>query len=360
MPSARDSAQARLSGRGVPGPMGDREGGAGSGSGGRPGVRNSDGGPLACARLRYPAHPVASPLAPMSLLRVALILSVVAASTVLHVVPLLAVALLKALLPGRRLRLACNRLLTAIAESWIAVNNFLIDHCSGARLEVAGVGQVQADGHYLVLANHQSWVDILVLQKVFNRRIPLMRFFLKRELIWVPLLGLAWWALDFPFMGRHTRAQIARNPELGRRDMEATRRACEKFRDIPVAVMNFVEGTRFTPDKHARQDSPYRHLLKPKSGGVAYVLDAMGDALHGILDVTIAYPGGRPTLFDLLAGRMRSVRVSVRQRPLPADVPRSGDGDGRAQRARFQQWMNGIWREKDEEMARLLESAGGA
>ena len=298
--------------------------------------------------------------APMSLLRVALIMSVVVASTIVHVVPLLAVALAKAALPGRRLRLACNRILTAIAESWIAVNNLMIDHWTGTRLHVDGAGQVQADGHYLVLANHQSWVDILVLQKVFNRRIPLMRFFLKRELIWVPLLGLAWWALDFPFMGRHTRAQIARNPELGRRDMEATRRACGKFRDIPVAVMNFVEGTRFTPDKHARQDSPYRHLLKPKAGGVAYVLDAMGDALHGILDVTIAYPGGRPTLLDLLAGRVPAVHVSVRQRPLPAEVPRSGDEDERAVRARFQQWMNGIWRDKDEEMARLLGGAGGA
>ncbi len=290
----------------------------------------------------------------MSSLRVVLILSVVAANTVLHVVPLLLVALAKALLRWRRVRLACNGALTGIAESWIAVNTFLIDHFTGARFQVTGVDGVQADGHYLVLANHQSWVDILVLQKVFNRRIPLMRFFLKRELIWVPLLGLAWWALDFPFMGRHTRAQIARNPELGRRDMEATRRACGKFREVPVAVMNFVEGTRFTPAKHARQDSPYRHLLKPKSGGVAYVLEAMGDALHGILDVAIAYPGGRPTMIDLMAGRVPAVHVSVRKRPLPTDIPRSGVGDERADRARFQKWMNGLWREKDEELARLL------
>lgn len=294
----------------------------------------------------------------MSLLRAVLIFSVVVASTVLHVVPLLAVALLKAVLPGPRLRLACNRMLTAIAESWIAVNTFLIDHGSGAQLEVAGVDRVQVDGHYLVLANHQSWVDILVLQKLFNRRIPLLRFFLKRELVWVPLLGLAWWALDFPFMGRHTRAQIARNPALGRRDMEATRRACEKFRDIPVAIMNFVEGTRFTGDKHARQASPYRHLLKPRSGGVAYVLDAMGDSLHGILDVTIAYPGGRPSMVDLMSGRVREVRVSVRVRPLPTDVPRAGDESDRATRARFQQWLNALWEEKDMEMARLLGQGG--
>ena len=290
----------------------------------------------------------------MSLLRVVLILLVVVSSTVVHVLPLLAVALVKALLPSQRLRLACNSLLTGIAESWIAVNTFLIDRFTGARLELSGTAGLRPDGHYLVLANHQSWVDILVLQKVFNRRIPLLRFFLKQQLFWVPLLGLAWWALDFPFMGRHTRAQIARNPELGRRDMEATRRACEKFRSIPVSVMNFVEGTRFTPDKHAGQSSPYRHLLKPKAGGVAYVLDAMGDGLHGLLDVTIAYPDGRPTMIDLMAGRVCTIRVSVRTRELPtALLAQDGDGE-RAARARLQQWMNNLWQDKDAEMTRLL------
>jgi 1-acyl-sn-glycerol-3-phosphate acyltransferase len=129
------------------------------------------------------------------------------------------------------------------------------------------------------------------------------------------VLGLAWWALDFPFMRRYTKAQLARRPELAGTDIAATRRACEKFRQIPVAVMNFVEGTRFTPEKHARQGSPYVHLLRPKAGGVAFVLEAMGDVLRGVLDVTIAYPGGRPTLMDLLCDRVGEVRVEVRARP---------------------------------------------
>ncbi|MCD9096765.1 acyltransferase [Luteimonas fraxinea] len=291
----------------------------------------------------------------MTSLRVALISLAVVANTVVHVPLLLAAALVKAALPSARLRLACNSALTGLTERWIAVNTWLVDRYSGTHFEITGLEGLQVDGHYLVLANHQSWVDIVVLQKVFNRRIPLMRFFLKRQLFWVPLLGLAWWALDFPFMGRHTRAQIARNPELGRRDMQATRRACEKFRDIPVSVMNFVEGTRFTPEKHARQDSPYRHLLKPKAGGVAYVLDAMGDALHGIIDVTIAYPGGRPTLLDLLAGRVPAIHVAVRKRPMPYDILRSGDSEDRAKRARFQQWINAVWQDKDGALAQILE-----
>jgi 1-acyl-sn-glycerol-3-phosphate acyltransferase len=290
----------------------------------------------------------------MALPRIVLIVLLVAVSTVLHVVPLLALALVRAALPSARLRRATDPALTGIAGSWIGVNNWMFDHLTATRLVVEGDIAPAPDGHYLVLANHQAWADILVLQRVFNRRIPLMRFFLKRQLFWVPLLGLAWWALDFPFMGRYTRRQIAKRPELGRRDIEATRRACERFRSIPVAIMNFAEGTRFTAAKHAATASPYRHLLKPKSGGVAFVLDAMGPGLHAILDVTIAYPAGVPSLADLVAGRVPEVRVHVRQRPIPAELLAGDYQEDRAFRAVFQQWMNGLWREKDETLARLL------
>lgn len=292
----------------------------------------------------------------MASLRLSLVFLLIVLSTVLHVGPLLLVALLKALLPSRRLRRAADPMLTGIAESWIAVNSGLLDRFTRTRVEVELDAALRPDGHYLMLANHQSWVDIVVMQKVFNRRIPFMRFFLKRQLIWVPLLGLAWWALDFPFMGRHTKTQIARRPELAGRDMAATRRACEKFRSIPVSIVNFVEGTRFTPAKHARQAPGYRHLLKPKSGGVAFVLDAMGTGLHAILDVTIAYPGGRPTLADLLAGRVREVRMHVRERAIPGELLGGDYQNDRAFRVRFQQWMNGLWQEKDAQVERLLET----
>lgn len=297
-------------------------------------------------------HPVPQAFS-MIWLRVAPLLVLIVANTLFHTLPLLLVAAIKALLPSERLRLACNPVLMWFAENWIAVNSAMIEMFTSTRFRVEEDASLQADGHYLVLANHQSWVDILVLQKIFNRRAPFLRFFLKRQLFWVPLLGLAWWALDFPFMGRYNRRQIAKNPELGKRDVEATRRACEKFRKIPVSVMNFVEGTRFTPEKHASQQSPYRHLLKPKSGGVAFVIDAMGDTLRAVLDVTIVYPAGRPSMIDLIGGRIPEVRVSVKQRSIPDGLLGGNYQDDRAFRARFQQWMNGLWDEKDAEIERL-------
>lgn len=286
-------------------------------------------------------------------LRISLAAILIAANILVHVVPLLAIAILKALLPFERVRVACNPLLTGIAESWIGINSFLIDRLTRTRFVVAERAALQRDGHYLVLANHQSWVDIFVLQKRFNRRIPLLRFFLKRELFWIPLMGLAWWALDFPFMRRHTREQIRRRPELAGRDIETTRRACAKFRSIPVAVMNFVEGTRFTAAKQAAQQSPHRHLLKPKAGGVAFVLDAMGDGLQSILDVTLVYPNGIPTIVDLFADRVPEVRIDVRERPIPREFI-GGDYQGDAEfRARFQAWMSALWDDKDATCSRL-------
>jgi len=287
-------------------------------------------------------------------LRIALVLVLILVNTIVLTTPLIVLALFKVLLPLAGLRQAINKALVGLAESWIAGNSLMIDHFTATRIAIQGRTGLRPDGHYLVLANHQSWVDILVLQKVFNQRIPLLRFFLKRELIWVPLLGLAWWGLDFPFMRRYSKQVLAKHPQLAGKDFIATRRACEKFRDMPVSVMNFVEGTRFTLEKQEQQCAPYRHLLRPKAGGVAFVLNAMGSGLRSILDVAIVYPHGKPTLYDLIANRIPEIRVEIRERPIPETFS-TGDYEGDAAfREIFQGWVNGLWRHKDEVITRML------
>lgn len=282
-------------------------------------------------------------------------LSLFTTNTVLHVIALLLLAALKGVLPVKRVRAVLSYALSAIAESWIGINSFMIDALTPLQVDVQGMEGLDPNGWYLVLSNHQSWVDIPVLQKIFNRRIPLLRFFLKQQLIWVPLLGLAWWALDFPFMRRYTREQLQRHPELRGKDVVATRKACAKFAEIPVSVMNFVEGTRYTPAKHVQQQSPYNMLLRPKAGGVAFVLQAMSGTLQAILDVTIVYPAGRPSISDLLAGRVRRVVVRVERRSIPSEFATGDYENDEAFRERFQQWMNELWVAKDARMAALLQ-----
>jgi len=257
-------------------------------------------------------------------------------------------ALVKLLVPIEAVRRACDRLLNAQASAWVAVNNAWIGAVNPARWDVQGLEGLHRRGWYLVSSNHRSWVDILVLQRVLHGRIPFLKFFLKRELIWVPVIGLAWWALDFPFMKRGRGAGARAS------DLQTTREACEKFRRIPTSVINFVEGTRFTPAKHAQQRSPYRHLLKPRLGGLGIALATMGDQFEALLDVTIVYPQGTPTFWDLLCGRLDAVIVRVAQRPIPPELLGGDPVGDTALRDRIGRWVGEQWSAKDDTIDVLL------
>jgi 1-acyl-sn-glycerol-3-phosphate acyltransferase len=231
-------------------------------------------------------------------------------------------------------------------------------HCEGhvgrTEWDTQGIDELAYRGWYLVNANHQSWVDILVLQHLLNRRIPLLKFFLKQQLIWVPVIGPAWWALDFPFMRRHSTAYLHKHPEKRHQDLETTRRACRKFGLVPTSVMNFAEGTRFTAAKHRAQRSPYRHLLKPKAGALALAVDVLGDRFDELLDVTIVYPAGIPTFWDLLCGRVPRVIVRVQRRPIPPGLRHGSYVDDPAYRHAFQLWLKTLWDDKDARIDALL------
>jgi len=274
-------------------------------------------------------------------------------NTIVCCIPLFIIALVKVILPVKPVQNGCRRILTGIATGWIAVNNLNQRMFNGIRWDVKGIEDLDPKGWYMVVANHQSWVDILVLQNVFHRKIPFLKFFLKKELFWFPVLGQAWWALDFPFMKRYSRQFLKKHPHLIGRDLEITKRACEKFRNIPVSVMNFVEGTRFTREKHTRQKSPYAHLLRTKAGGLAFVLAAMGDKLQHIVDVTIAYPQGVGTFWDFVCGRVKEIRVHVKTLPISSDMMGDYLQDPQFKRE-FQNWLNLLWHQKDKDLARMI------
>lgn len=273
---------------------------------------------------------------------------------------LLLVALIKLLIPIKAIRLRIDPVLLAIAEAWISCNSAWMALTQRTHWDVQGLEQLNYRSWYLVNCNHQSWVDILVLQHLLNRRIPLLKFFLKHELIWVPVMGLAWWALEFPFMRRHSEEFLKQHPEMRGKDQETTRKACEKYALIPTSVMNFLEGTRFTVVKHQRQHSPYRHLLKPKAGGIAMALNAMGDKFQAILDITIVYPDGAPTFWHFLQGKLRHIVVRVRTLPVPQHLARGDYAGDPAMREAFQQWVQQLWQEKDAQIGALLNAPRSA
>jgi 1-acyl-sn-glycerol-3-phosphate acyltransferase len=277
-------------------------------------------------------------------------------NTVFWLIPILVFSLFKAIIPIAFSQKIFSYLLDLMASSWVAVNTLNQKLFTKMELQVTGLDELNKKDWYLVLANHQSWVDIVVLQRVLHGEIPFLKFFLKKELIYVPILGLAWWALDFPFMKRYTQSFLKKNPHLRGKDLETTRRACEKFKHKPVSVMSFIEGTRFTPIKHDKQKSPFNNLLKPKAGGVAFVLVAMGEYLTTIVDVTIHYPDGIPNFADFLCGRVKRVQIEIHT--LKIDQELSGDYmNDRSHKIAFQKWLTQFWHEKDARLDGMKQSS---
>jgi len=245
-----------------------------------------------------------------------------------------------------------RKFLARLPVVWISINNgvFTLMRITEWRIEIPP--GLNRNGCYLVLSNHQSWVDVLVLQRAFNRQLPFFRFFVKSTLIWLPFFGQVWWALDMPFMKRYSRQQLEQNPELKGRDLENAQQACEKFRDIPVSMMNFPEGTRFTVSKRDRAEVPYRNLLEPRIGGIGQVLFALADELDTLIDVTIIFPGRdratTPTLWQLVSGQIPKIVVQAREVAIPDTLRGRNFRTDPEFRRELEQSVNQLWLEKDE------------
>jgi 1-acyl-sn-glycerol-3-phosphate acyltransferase len=278
-------------------------------------------------------------------------LLVVTCNTIVLTMAILVLALFKRIAPKGAIRNTITHWLSSLGELWISVNKLVLWFYRGMKWDIHLPESLNRQGRYLIFCNHQSWVDILVLQYCLNRHVPFMRFMLKQQLIWVPFLGLAWWALDMPFLRRYSHRELLRNPALRGKDLENAAQACEKLKHIPVSMMSFPEGTRFTAAKHEQQNSPYKHLLLPRYGGIGQVLYSFGDALQTVIDVTIFYPDGTPTFWQFISGQVWNIFVSARSRSIDEGLRGVNFRDDRVAKRQLKTWLNAIWDEKDRLLA---------
>ncbi len=275
------------------------------------------------------------------------------ANTIFMTVPLILISLFKFLIPVHSVVVILDKILIAIASLWIGINSFNSKLFCKINWDIRGLEKLEKKEWYLILSNHQSWVDILALQTILNQKIPMLKFFLKKELIWVPFLGLAWWALDFPFMKRYSKKQLKEKPHLKGKDLESTKKACEKFKHTPVSIINFVEGTRFTPQKKRYQKNNYfTHLLNPKAGGVAFVLGSMGEYLHKIIDVTIVYPDKIPTFWEYISGQVNNIIIDFQVIPVTDSLTGDYFNDPEY-KDHFFTYLNTLWQKKDKKINAL-------
>ena len=246
-----------------------------------------------------------------------------------------------------------------IANHWISSNNALIDNMLPRKdWRISLPDDVNTEGKYLLISNHQSWVDTSIVQYISEKRLPLTRFFTKFELIYIPIVGQAFYFLDFPMMRRHSKEAVAKNPALKGQDIEEAKRACALLKDKPFTLLNYLEGTRFTQAKHEQQKSPYTHLLKPRAGGLSLAINALGSEIDGLLDMTIVYPDGVPTYSDLWKGNIKRLGVDVRYLDIPAElfagIKRGGYENDEQVKAQMFAWIEQVWRDKDQRISDML------
>ncbi|HAZ55099.1 MAG TPA: acyltransferase [Franconibacter helveticus] len=271
-------------------------------------------------------------------------------------VPIILAGIIKLVLPfppvWRSVSAFCNFMMYCWCEG-LAILLHLNPHL---KWDVEGLEGLNKKNWYLLICNHHSWADIVVLCVLFRKHIPMNKYFLKQQLAWIPFIGLACWALDMPFMRRYSRSYLLRHPERRGKDVETTRRSCEKFRHHPTTIVNFVEGSRFTEEKRRQQHSPYKRLLPPKAAGIAMALNVLGKQFDKLLNVTLSYPeNNEKPFYDMLSGKL--TRIVVRINLLPIDETLHGDyvNDKNFKRG-FQRWLNNLWSEKDAMLERMAES----
>jgi len=280
------------------------------------------------------------------------------AHTLLLGVFLFTFILIKILMPSPRLKRLVNPFIVFIASMWMEGILWWINWVYQPNWHIEGLNRLDPKGWYLITANHQSWVDIFVLYQLYIKKVPFLKFFIKKELAYVPIVGQAWWALDFPFMRRYSKSFLKKHPEKAGDDIKETKEACEKFSHVPTSIINFLEGTRFTPEKHQSQQSPYRYLLKPKTGGIAFTIQALGDKFKALTNVTIAYPNHTPSFWDMMCGRFDDILVRVNELPIPEHFSQGDYLTDPELRKEVQAWVSGIWQHKDQQIHEMLMDHG--
>lgn len=270
-------------------------------------------------------------------------LFVITANLCFWLPPLLVLALVKLAVPAARDR--SERAMAWIYRVAVIVDDVWLGRVMGLRWSRPELGLDPARS-YLVLSNHVSWADILLIQSVIVRQGPLLKFLAKRELIYVPIVGLIIWAFDFPILRRRSR-RGADEEKRRARDLQALRQAGRRVQRAPAALMNFAEGTRFSEVKRVQRSSPYRHLLTPRVGGFLTLTEAVEEGVEGLIDLTLVYPKD-VSFWGFLAGDLPEIEIRA-QRIDSACLPRTRESASR--------WLAERWSEKDAAIAESREPA---
>ena len=258
----------------------------------------------------------------------------------------------RAIFPFKSLKIKLSKISNTIGEYTVYGLKIIMKIMHRDAMQVFDNNEFDKNQWYMAVSNHQSWADIFILLVAAHKRIPLLKFFMKKELAWIPFVFLANKTLNMPFVNRHSKKQLEKNPNLRFKDYENTLMACKRFQRSPSTIFSYAEGTRNNSTKHQAQNSPYKNLLIPRVGGIATALSAMPN-IDVLVDYSIVYKSNKRGAWAFLKGDMRDVKVSVKKYNIPEDLKNKNYSTDEEYRKNFKIWIEGIWVEKDKEIERL-------
>ncbi|MDB3951759.1 acetyltransferase [Gammaproteobacteria bacterium] len=258
----------------------------------------------------------------------------------------------RAIFPFKSLKIKLSKISNTIGEYTVYGLKIIMKIMHRDAMQVLDNNEFDKNQWYMAISNHQSWADIFILLVAAHKRIPLLKFFMKKELAWIPFVFLANKTLNMPFVNRHSKKQLEKNPNLRFKDYENTLMACKRFQRSPSTIFSYAEGTRNNSTKHQAQNSPYKNLLIPRVGGIATALSAMPN-IDVLVDYSVVYKSNKRGAWAFLKGDMRDVKVSVKKYNIPEDLKNKNYSTDEEYRKNFKIWIEGIWEEKDKEIERL-------
>ncbi len=253
---------------------------------------------------------------------------------------------------SQKLKISLARMSNHISDWTILGFKVIMNFFHNNKMEVIYEDTFDRNDWCLGLANHQSWADILLILSASNYMMPNIRFFMKKELSWIPFIYLANKNLNMPFVNRHSKKQITKNPNLRLQDYENTIKSCKRLKRAPSTIFSYAEGTRFTPEKHKDQNSTYKNLLEPKIGGLATALSALPESKY-LIDFTLIYKTDQRSAWAFLKGDMADVKILVKKFKIPESLKNKSYLDDNEYRIEFKNWIEDIWSQKDKSIESL-------
>ena len=258
----------------------------------------------------------------------------------------------RAIFPLKSLKIKLSKISNTIGEYTVYGLKIIMKIMHRDSMQIFDDNEFNKNQWYMAVSNHQSWADIFILLVAAHNRIPLLKFFMKKELAWIPFIFLANKTLNMPFVNRHSKKQLEKNPNLRFKDYKNTLMACKRFQRSPSTIFSYAEGTRNNSKKHKAQNSPYKNLLIPRVGGIATALSAMPN-IDVLVDYSVVYKSDKRGAWAFLKGDMRDVKISVKKYTIPENLKNKNYSTDEEYRKNFKIWIEAIWEEKDKEIERL-------